>query len=66
MLKLLAQFFNFLIGTVFDIDQFVTRLIQSTDQFIELEVHGFRVAVLRVLNQEHHQEGNNRGTRVNH
>ena len=36
----------------------------GADQFVELGLHGRAVAVLRVLDQEHHQEGDDRGAGV--
>ena len=37
-----------------------------TDQFIQFDLQGFRIAVLRILDQENHQEGNDRGACVDH
>jgi hypothetical protein len=36
------------------------------DQLIELDLDRFGVAVLGALNQEHHQERHDRGSRVDH
>jgi len=49
---------------MFDIDHFIVRLIDGLDDFIEFEVNGAGVAVLRVLNQKHHQESDDRGAGI--
>ena len=38
----------------------VRAALTSADQLIQLQVHGFGVAILRVLDQEHHQKGDDR------
>ena len=42
------------------------RALGSADEFIELELDGFRVSILCVLNQEDHQEGDDGGAGVDH
>src|SRR5204863_969935 len=40
--------------------------VSGTNQFIELELHRFTVAILGILDEEDHQKCNNGGRRVNH
>jgi hypothetical protein len=44
-------FFQFL-----EIEHLVLGVANRADDLVELDLHRFRVAVLRGLNQEHHQE----------
>ena len=62
--ELLFYFLHFFVGEIFQIEQFISRLSERTDDFIELQMHCFGVAVLGVLNQEHHQKGNDGGSSV--
>jgi hypothetical protein len=64
VLKLLLEFFQVLIRESFKIDKFVSRALNRSDYLIELQMNGFSVAILRVLNQEHHQEGNDGGAGI--
>jgi hypothetical protein len=40
--------------------------IRRTDELVELDLNRGAVAVLRVLDQEHHEECHDRGRRVDH
>ena len=62
--KFLFEFFHLVIGEIFQIDQFVSRGFEGANQFVELKVDGLCVAVLGVLNQEDHQEGNDGGSGI--
>src|SRR5260370_35305499 len=42
---------------MFKIDKFVPCAFKCADHCIEVEMHGFGVAGLRVLDQKHHEEG---------
>nr|GFD59842.1 hypothetical protein [Tanacetum cinerariifolium] len=42
----------------------VLRILGDTQQFIDLDVQLISVAVLGVLDQEHHEEGDDGGRRV--
>ena len=53
-----------LIGKVFEIDKVIARLFDRSNEFVQLELHCFGVAVLCVLNQEHHQKGDDGGRGV--
>ena len=48
------------IGEVLDPDELVARIAHRPDQLIELEVDGFGVAVLGVLDHEHDEERDDR------
>ena len=52
-------FFEFL-----QVEERVVRTLGRTNQLIELDLNGFGVAVLCVLNQEHHQERDDRGSGI--
>ena len=45
---------------LFDADEFVLSGFKRTNKLIELGLNGRAVAVLRVLNQKHHQKRNDR------
>src|SRR5688500_10226488 len=63
---LLAQLVELFLAVLLEIHHAVVGTARRPDQFIELEVHGLGVAVLRVLDQEHHQERDDRGARIDH
>ena len=44
----------------------VFSLPDGADNLIQLDLQGQAVAVLAVLNDEHHEEGGNGGDRVDH
>ena len=64
LFEFLFEFLHVVIGKLFQVDQFVSCRPDGANQFIELEMNGLRVAVLRVLNQEDHQEGDDGGSSV--
>jgi len=49
---------------LFEIHQRGARAFDAFEKFIKLQVNRFGVAVLRVLNQKDHQEGDDRRARV--
>ena len=53
------------VGEVLDADELVLGL-RGADQLVELGLKGGVVAVLGVLDQEHHQEGDDRRAGVDH
>src|SRR5204862_2687147 len=59
-LVLSSERFESLRVELFEIEQGVVRALGRTDELIELDLNGFGVAVLCVLNQEHHQECHDR------
>lgn len=54
--KFLLVFLQFRIVHVFDIDKLVPRRSRSLYQLVELEVHGVRIPILRILNEEYHEK----------
>ena len=42
----------------------VARVVGGANKFIQLGLKGGSVPILRVLNEEHHQESNDRGPRI--
>ncbi len=63
-LEFFFEFLQLFVGKLFKIDKFITRTFNGADQLVELQLNGFPVAVLSVLNQEHHQEGYDGGACV--
>ena len=63
-LKLIADPLEFLIGHVLEIDHLVASSFNRVNQLIQLQMEGLGIAVLGVLNEEHHQERNDRGAGV--
>src|SRR5712691_7896620 len=49
---------------LFEIEQSVVGALGCPDEFVELDLDRFRVAILRVLNQEHHQKRDDRSAGV--
>lgn len=49
---------------LFDIKKSIVGSLDRSDQFIQLQLDGFTIAVLRILNEEHHQERYNRGAGI--
>jgi hypothetical protein len=69
--RLLCQFFiagpnvvEFVLLKLLQIEQRDVSSLRHAQQFIQLHLHGLAIAILGVLNQEHHQEGDDRGRRV--
>ena len=58
--KLLVEFLQLLVGQIFKIDQFISCVFEGADDLIEFEMHCFGIAVLRILDQEHHEERDDR------
>jgi len=64
LLELLLQEGEFVVAHILDINKHITRRPDSADELVELEVDGARVAVLGVLDEEDHEEGENGGRRI--
>ena len=64
--KLAFDLGDLLVAAVLQIDKPVACRFQASQQLIKLEVQGTRIAALRVLDQEHHEEGNDGRARINH
>jgi len=62
--ELLFKFFQILIRKVFKIDQFVSRAFECADDLVQLQLKCLGIAVLRVLNEKHHQERDDGGASV--
>src|SRR5581483_10588073 len=60
LLELLLKLGNLFITAMFKIDKLVARALVAAHQFVELQVNCPCVAVLGVLDQEHHQERHDR------
>lgn len=57
---------QFLIGQFFEVQECIMRLGIGADQFVELDLHGGTLAVLRVLDQKHHEERDDGRTGIDH
>jgi hypothetical protein len=55
--ELIFEFFKLLVRQFFQINELIARAFKSTDELVQLEMHCFGVAVLCVLDQEYHKEG---------
>ena len=53
------------VAEVFKADIVAASAFGGTNQLVEFELNGFAVAVLRVLDEKDHQEGDNGGASVN-
>ncbi len=60
-LKLFLQLLQLIVGEIFQIDELIASALQRPDYFVELEMNSLGIAVLGVLNEENHQEGNDGG-----
>jgi hypothetical protein len=49
---------------IFEHDQFVAGSFDGADEFVEFEMDRFGIAILHVLDEENHQEGDNRGAGI--
>jgi len=55
---------QFRVREIFNVDHFLVGMPDGTDNLIELQVNGASVAILCVLNEEDHQESDDRSGRV--
>src|SRR5262245_42510519 len=58
--ELLPQLLELFVRQLFQVDELRPRPLQRANELVELEVDGDGVAVLRVLDQEHHEERDDR------
>ena len=56
-LEFIFEPLQLLVGKVLKIDKFIARAFKGPDQLVEFQLNGFPVAVLRVLDDKDHQEG---------
>ena len=61
---ILVQIFEFFVGEILDRSKFVFGALHGQHQFGQLELDRQCVAVLRILNQKHHQECDNGGAGI--
>src|SRR5207245_2395705 len=54
--KLCFELLKLLVGKVLEIDEFIARVFDCANEFVQFQMNRFGVAVLRVLNQKHHQK----------
>lgn len=65
MLKLFFERFQVFVGKFFKIDKFISRAFKGADDLIQFQMDRFGIAVLGILDQEHHEKGDDRGGRIN-
>jgi hypothetical protein len=63
-LELFFELFQILVRKLFKIHKFISRAFDGANNLIKFQMNGFGIAVLGVLNQKHHEEGNNRRSGV--
>src|SRR5947209_11510560 len=61
-----ADEFDLLVRQMFNPDELFACLVDGAQQFVELCLHRRAVAVLAVLDQEHHEERHDRRSGVDH
>ena len=64
-LKLLLELLQLFVRKVFKIDKFISRTFESADDLIQFQMDRFGIAVLGVLDQEHHEKGDDRCGSIN-
>lgn len=62
--ELLFEQLQLLFGKIFEHHEIVASAFHGANQFIEFEVDRFGVAVLHVLDEEHHEKGDDGGAGV--
>ncbi len=63
--ELCFELLKVLVRKVLEIDEFIARVFDRANEFVQFQMDRFCIAVLRVLNQKHHQKRNDGRGRVN-
>ena len=63
-LVFLGDSIEFFVGEMFDVDHLILRGGDGVDELVQLEIDGAGVPVLGVLNEEHHEKGDDGGAGV--
>ena len=63
--ELCFEFLKLRIRKVLKIDEFITRVFDRANEFIQFQMNCFGVAVLSILNQKDHEKGDDCRGRVN-
>src|SRR5438445_10618026 len=64
-LELFPEAGEIFVGTFFQLDKFISSALQRANDFVEFQMSRFGIAVLRILNEEDHQESNNCRSGIN-
>src|SRR5689334_11014559 len=64
--ELNVKLFEFLVRQIFEVHELVARAFHRENQLVQLQLHGLRVAVLRILDQEYRKVGDDGGACVDH
>jgi len=62
--ELFLKLFELLIGELLKVHQLSSSASQRADQLVQFQMHRLGVAILCVLDDEHHEKGNDRRSRV--
>ena len=57
--ELLFEHLKLLIGKLLEIDEFIARVFNRANEFVQFQMNCLGIAILGVLNQKYHQEGDN-------
>lgn len=61
---LLMLFLELFFGRIFDIGDFIVGVFHRQNKLRQLDLQSLCVVILRVLNQEDHEEGHDRRARI--
>jgi len=57
--ELFFELLKLFIGKLLEIDEFIARVFNRANEFVQFQVNCLGVSILGVLNQKYHQEGDN-------
>ena len=57
--ELLFEFLQLFIREVLEVDEFIARVFNRANEFVQFQMNCLGVSILGVLNQKYHQEGDN-------
>lgn len=64
-LEMFLQLFQVFVRKFFNVDKFIARIFEGTDELIEFQLGCLGIAVLRVLNKEDHEKSDNGRASIN-
>ena len=62
---MLLETLEFFLRQILCVEHAVISCLDGKDQLIQFHLHRFAIAILCILNEEDHQKGDDRGTRIN-
>ena len=63
--KLFFKPLQLFVGKILEVDEFIARVFDRPDELVQFQMNCFGVPVLRILNQEYHQERDNGRAGIN-